>query len=172
MPHFPMDELLVDIDRMTQAGFDPSTIDGAARRNELMKAVLASPLGDYIRSTAGKEISAASGGRLLGAEAIRREIEEFLPGAALFPAGYFPIWSSIGGNLIVYGLKEAAFYWAEAGCWHPVDGYIREPRTWQQIEYSSENIPKALIEVSTDSPDAFISDLRSGKYEQYLDSLD
>ena len=107
-----MTKLFADVDEMRRSGFESVTIEIAESRNEMLKKLLASPLGDHIRSIEDAETTEASGGRLLGLDAVRMEIEELAPSSILFPYGYFPIWSSIGGNIIVYGLTQRQFLWA------------------------------------------------------------
>ena len=164
--------LLTDTASMRSSGFDPSTIEEAEARNRMIDAFLKSPIGDHLRSTEGKEIEIASGGRLLGADAIKDEVTECEPGAFLLPRGYIPVWSSIGGNLVVYGLEAGHFYWADRGGWNPDGGIITIPETYETIPFTEEDVPRALIEVSDDPPSKFIDDLKAGSYEERFDELD
>ncbi len=167
-----MTELFVDIEEMIASGYESVTVEAATQRNDLIRALLTSPLGAHLRSTSGQDGKPASGGWLLGAAAIKDDIEEYAPGAVLFPFGYLPVWSSGGGNLVVYGLKEDAFFWAAHDSWDPASGSITIPGTYEEIEFSPTNISRALILISSDPPDRFISDLLSGCYEAVLEELD
>ena len=46
------------------------------------------------------------------------------------------------------------------------------PITYDCIPYTTENIPKAFITLSSDSPKKFLDDLRSGIYKEKLYELD
>ena len=166
-----MFDLLVDTEPMIASGYEQATIDAAIQRNTMVERFSASALGQHLRSMEGSDISEASGGRLLGTPAIKEEIDELDPCALLFPYGYLPVWTSIGGNAIVYGLNEQAFFWADHTSWIRDDSVIL-PGTNQELPFTAENIPKGLIELSNDTPDNFLADLRSGHYTDRLNELD
>lgn len=166
-----MFDLLVEIEPMAAAGFEQSTIDAAIQRNIMVERFLASPLGPHLRSIEGADISEASGGRLLGTSAIKSEIDEYDPCSLLFPLGYLPIWTSIGGNAIVYGLDEGAFFWADHTGWIRGD-CVMLPGTNHELPFTNENIPKGLLNLSADPPDTFLADLRNGVYTDRLNELD
>ena len=113
----------------------------------------------------------ASGGSLLNTAAIKNEICEYVPGTILFPYGYLPIWSSIGGNVLVYGLYNAAFSWVDH-CSFVDEETITLPKTYEMISFSQHGIMEALIPVSTDPVETFLMDLQQDRYEAMLDELD
>lgn len=166
-----MFDLLVETEPMVASGYEKATIDAAIQRNTMVERFLASPLGQHLRSIEGADIVEASGGRLLWTPAINEEIDEFDPCALLFPHGYLPIWTSIGGNAIVYCLNEAAFFWADHTSWIRDDS-VMLPGTNHELPFTDENIPKGLLQLSTDTPGEFLADLRNGVYTDRLNELD
>lgn len=156
---------------MAASGYEQATIDAALQRNAMVQRFLDSPLGQHLRSIEGADITEASDGRLLGTPAIREEIDELDPCALLFPHGYLPIWTSIGGNAIVYGLLEQTFFWAGHSTWVR-NCCVLEPATNNELPFTTENIPKGLLVISTDSPERFLTDLREGAYTERLNELD
>jgi len=164
-----MSELLDDTDAMRESGFDPVTIDHCQSRNELIERFLSSPIGEHLRSVDGQEDRFVSGGGLLGSRSIREQISELLPGAVLFPRGYLPIWGC-DGNTILYGLEQQRFYWVGHDSLIP-DCVIVVASTGEVIEYSDEDVPRALAELSADVPSTFISDLIEGAYDKRIKGL-
>ena len=165
-----MDALLEDIDAMRESGYDPSTIEINEAYNALIHRFLDSPIGDYVRSIGGQESKMVAGGGLLSAPLIKREITEYNPGAILFPRGYLPIWSC-DGNLIVYGLDRNQFFWASGDSWFPDCDLIVIPETGEGIPFTEADVPRALVFLSDDPPNAFVSDLLAGAYDDRLRKL-
>lgn len=154
---------------MRESGFDPATIEGVEARNELIGRFLRSPLGDHLRSVDGQEDRFVSGGGLLGSQSIREHISDLLPGAVLFPRSYLPI-RACDGNTILYGLGHKRFYWVGHDSLIP-DCVIVLASTGELIDYSEEDVPRALTELSVDVPSKFISDLIGGAYDTRLKEL-
>lgn len=164
-----MSELLEETDSMRESGFDPATIEDIQSRNELIGRFLSSPLGDHLRSVDGQEDRFVSGGGLLGSQSIKEHILDLLPSAVLFPRGYLPIWAC-DGNTILYGLDHQRFYWVGHDSLIP-DCIIVLASTGEVIDYSEEDVPRALAEFSVDVPSKFISDLIDGAYDSRVKEL-
>jgi hypothetical protein len=166
-----MQNLYQDMSTFAASGFEPQMIDEARRWNERIDAFMASPLGCHLRSVDTVATPNESGGYLLGTKDIQDEIQ---PGAApcgyLFPYGYLPVWSSIGGNVVVYCLGDGSFYWADHISFS--EDRITIPVTYEEIPFSEENIKKGLILVSREPTDKFLARLLRGEYRNQLDGLD
>lgn len=138
----------------------------------MVRQFLASPLAEHLKLIDDSNSEDASGGTLLNTESIKEEIENLAPGALIFPFGYLPLWSSVGGNQVVYGLREAAFYWVDYTAFDADNGSMFLQGTNTEVEYNSDNITQGMLLISQDSPEKFLDDLRKGNYEARLDDLD
>ena len=164
-----MNAFLEDIEPMRRSAYDPSTIEIYESYNARIQRFLDSPIGDYLRSVEGKEDKGVAGGGLLGSRSIKEHISELCPGAMLFPMGYLPIWAC-DGNTILYGLEQEQFYWVAYDSLVP-DYVIVVASTGEVINYSEEDVPRALVELSDDVPSTFISDLIDGAYDTRIKEL-
>jgi len=165
-----MNDLLEDIEAMRESGYDPSTIEIYESYNAQIQRFLDSPIGDYIRSIDSQDPRALLGATLLDSAGLREHVKSYHPGAFLFPRGYLPIWSC-DGNLIVYGLTENGFFWAFCDSWFPDSDLIVIPESGEGLPFLEENVPRALVALSSDPPNNFISDLLAGAYNDRLRAL-
>jgi hypothetical protein len=163
-----------NIDSMRQNGFDASIIEEHKSFNEKLEDVLGHTfLNEYLRSLTPQEVYLASGVRILTMDAIKEEIQQLSPGAILFPHGYLPIASSIGGNIICFHVPTNQVVWADHDNFggREISFENRETGTWEYVSYSAENIKKAVVPLAASLED-FLSDLLSDKLEKRLDELD
>ena len=167
-----MSKLLVDTSGYCEAGYEQASIDAVEARNAMVRQFLASPLADHLLSMEDSELLDASGGTLLDVASIREEISSRAPGAIIFPLGYMPIWTSIGGNVVVYGVRERAFYWVDHTAFDADTGTMFLQGTNNEIEYNQGNATEAMLALSNDMPKEFIEGLLNGDYEDQLDALD
>ena len=167
-----MSSLLVDLQQMRESGFDPSTIESSAKRNESVQLFLDSPIGDHLRSIENAESTSASDGNLMTADDVKLEIEELAPSQILFPLGFCPIWSSLGGNVIVYSLEHNAFYWADHTSFSPDEGTVMDPETYDELPFTPENVLAVMRKISDDPPEQFLLALKRGDYTEQLEGLD
>ena len=92
-----------DVASMRSNGYDASIIEGHQEFNNALESFLVHPLvGDYLASLTPQEAYGASGVRVLPLEAIRDEIQQLAPGACIFPHGYMPFATSVGGNALCF----------------------------------------------------------------------
>lgn len=164
-----MSELLEDANAMRESGFDAVIVDSCLLRNKIIERFLNSPIGDHLRSVEGKEDRFVSGGGLMGSRSIKEHISDLLPSAVLFPRGYLSIWAC-DGNTILYGLDEQRFYWVGHDSLIP-NCVIVVASTGEIIEYSEDDVLRVLVELSSDIPSRFLSDLIGGAYDARLTEL-
>lgn len=164
-----MNDYIEDIVAMRRSGYDPSTIEIYESYNARMQRFLDSPIGDYLRSVEGEENKGVAGGSLLSPPSIKGYISGLSPAEVLFQRGYLPIWAC-DGNIILYGLEQQRFYWVADDSLVP-DYVIVVASTGEVIEYSDEDVPRALAELSSDAPSKFISDLIKGAYDKRIKEL-
>ena len=167
-----MSKLLTDTSGYREAGYEQATIDVAEARNEMVRQFLESPMGGHLLSMEECDSLDASGGTLLNTESIHEEISNGAPGSIVFPLGYLPVWSSIGGNIVVYGIREETFYWVDHTAFDADTGTMFLQGTNTEIAYDKDNAAEGMLAISRDSPASFIEGLLSGVYEAQLDSLD
>ena len=94
---------------MKANGYDSFIINESEQYNEMVDKFYASPIGNHLKSVENCDVESASGGQLLNCEAITEEIRNLVPGSILFQYGYLPVWSSIGGNALVYSINDKNF---------------------------------------------------------------
>ena len=167
-----MSKLLTDTSGYREAGFEQATIDVAEARNEMVRQFLESPIGDHLQSMEERDSLDASGGTLLNIASIHEEITNSAPGTIVFPLGYLPIWSSIGGNIVVYSVLNETFYWVDHTAFDAHNGTMFLQGTNTEVAYDKDNAANGMLAISRDSPANFIQGLLSGIYEDQLDSLD
>jgi hypothetical protein len=115
----------------------------------------------------------ASGVRLLPLVAICEEITDLVPGARLFPFGYIPIATSIGGNAVCANTVGHVF-WANHDGWYE-DHLLFHDRNmdeWIELyEYTPTNVERALVRLNIDF-EAFLVAMLSDQLTEQLDRLD
>ena len=167
-----MSLLYIDISEFENKGYEKNTLDSAKIWNKRIDSLFQSTLGAHLNSIDNRNGEAASGGTILSAAQIFGEIQ---PGSApngfIFEYGYLPIWTSVGGNSLVYSLSDGFFYWADHSVFNN-ENKIMVQKSDEELDYSAENIKSALILFSKSDPKDFISDLKNGIHENELDKLD
>jgi hypothetical protein len=163
-----------DVDTMRASGYDPSIIAEHETFNERLEPFIAHPqIGRYLGNLTPQEVFGASGVRVLPLDAIREEIQELAPGASLFPYGYLPIATSIGGNAICLHAPTGRVVWVDHGCFDEDDITYEDRSTgkYHTVPYTPENIEKALVPLADDF-ETFLADLLHDRLEERLDELD
>jgi len=139
----------------------------------LGEAVNRPQLRDYFRSCLPSEVYLASGVRVLDLQAILREIASgAAPGGSVFPFGYVPIASSIGGNLVC--LHPDGVFWVDHVGWYDdrISYHDREKDTWVELEgYSEANVRRACHPLSPDI-EGFLLRLLRDQLTAELNALD
>jgi hypothetical protein len=167
-----MTEYAIDTARMRDAGFDPATITAAEERNRCFERLLDSPLGDHLRTREAMGDSEVAGGTLLGSATIVEEATQRSPAAYLLHLGYCPLWTSIGGNVLLYDSTDRSFRWADHESFTGIGEDVTVPIEYRDLPWSEDNARQATILISRDAPERFLRDLCSGQYDDRLDELD
>ena len=158
-----------DTDPIKASGFDPAIIAECESFNALVDAFLANErVGHYLTHLTPQNVYMASGVRVLTLEAIRDEIHELSPGAAVFRFGYLPVASSIGGHAICVSIPSTQVSWVPAdrfseGEVYSDDGDLRR--------LCHETVAQAVT-VLNDDCERFLDGLLRDSYEDLLDALD
>ncbi len=127
----------------------------------------------YFRFCLPPEIYIASGVRVFDLWQVRAEVTPgSAPGSHVFPFGYVPFASSIGGNLLC--LHSDGVFWADHVGWYDDTISYCDSATGEWIElpgYSAKNVRRALKCLSPDT-EAFLLRLLADQLTSELDALD
>jgi hypothetical protein len=160
---------------MRRNGYDPSIIEEHQTFNDRLEVFLAHPLvGEYLSSLTPQQVYQSSGVRVLPLAAIKDEIQQLAPGALLFPLGYLPFATSIGGNAICFHVPTGRVVWADHDIFcSGISITYRATGTgaWHTVPFTSENVEKAVVLLADDIA-AFLADLLYDKLQAQLDELD
>jgi hypothetical protein len=159
---------------MRSGGYDPSIVAEHEVFNDRLDVCLADPqFGEYLRTLTPLEVYAASGVRVLSLDAIRTEIQELAPGVLLFPQGYVPFATSIGGNAVCFHAPTGRVVWADHSYFLEDSIYYMDRSTgdYHSVPFTPENIELAVVFLSDDLI-AFLTELLDGRLEKKLDELD
>jgi len=159
---------------MRASGYDPSVIEEHEAFNERLQRFMAHPqFGRYLRALTPVEVFAASGVRVLPLDSIREEIQELAPGARLFPHGYMPFATSIGGNAICFHAPTGCVVWADHDSFGADDITYKDRETgdYRTVPFTHEHIAQAIVPLADDF-DAFLADLVQDRLQTRLDELD
>jgi len=144
-----------------------------AELEPLGEAIQRPELRDYFRSCLPSQDYLASGVHVLDLQTILDEVAlGAAPGGAIFPFGYVPIASSIGGNLVC--LHPDGVFWADHTGWYEdtISYQDRENDTWVQLDgYSPAHVRRALHQLSPDV-EGFLVRLLRDQLTAELDALD
>ena len=163
-----------DTAAMQANGYDPSIIAEHEGFNEHLEVFIQhAQFGEYLGSFTPQHGYLASGVTVLPLAEIRREIQELAPGARLFPYGYFPFATSIGGNAVCFHLETGRVVWADHSSFE-TDEITHKDRTtgeYRSVPFTPEHVEEAVVPLG-DNWEMFLSDLLSDRLEKILDELD
>lgn len=164
-----------DLDEMKRNGYDSSVIEEHRIFNERIEKYLDHPVfGQYLEHLTPEQKYVASGIRLLPLENIKGEIVHgAAPGGYIFPHGYMVFASSIGGNAICFHAPSAQVVWVDHTSFteDSINYEDRPSGTWKYLDFTEENIGKAVIPLS-DNFENFLLDLLNNRLGEQLDKLD
>jgi hypothetical protein len=163
-----------DVGLMRQNGFDPSIIEEHRAFNNKLESILGhAELCEYLSNLTPENVYLASGVRVLTLDAIKKEIQQLAPSSILLPYGYFPIASSIGGNVVCFHAPTNRLVWADHTSFSggEISFEDRATKKWHYIPFTPDNIEKALVPLAT-GLQVFLNDLLADKLEEQLDGLD
>jgi hypothetical protein len=163
-----------DVVSMRASGYDPSVIEEHEAFNERLERFIAHPqFGRYLAALTPTEVFGASGVRVLSLDAIREEIQELAPGARLFPHGYMPFATSVGGNAICFHAPTGQVVWADHDSFDADDITYKDRDTgdYRTVPFSPEHIAEAVVPLADDFH-AFLADLVHDRLKTRLDELD
>jgi len=163
-----------DLVSMRTFGHDPSVIAEHEAFNQRLEQFIAHPqFGRYLGDLTPQDVFGASGVRVLPLDAIRQEIQELAPGARLFPHGYMPIATSIGGNAICFHAPTGRVVWADHDSFGADDITYKDRSTgeYRTVCFTAEHVEEALVTLA-DDVETFLADLLHDRLEKRLDELD
>jgi len=163
-----------DVVSMRASGYDPSIIEQHEAFNERLERFIAHPqFGWYLAALTPTEVFGASGVRVLPLAAIREEIQELAPGARLFPHGYMPFATSVGGNTICFHAPTGQVVWADHDSFGADDITYKDRDTgdYRTVPFTPEHIAEAVVPLADDFH-AFLADLVHDRLKTRLDELD
>ena len=159
---------------MRSSGFDSPVIAEHEAFNEQLEAVIGHPhFREYLANLSPQEVYSASGVRVLPLAAIRKEIQELAPGARIFPHGYLPFATSIGGNAVCFHVPSGRVVWADHDSFGADDITYKDRSTssYRTVSFTPEHIAQAVVLLAEDF-DVFVADLLHDRLEDQLDELD
>jgi hypothetical protein len=164
-----------DVASMHSNGYDSSIIQTHQALNDALERFLVHPLiGQYLGSLTPQEVYGASGVRVLPLEAIKDEIHQLAPGACIFPHGYLPFATSIGGNSVCFHVDSGRVVWAHHNSFLGDDEITFKDQAtgdYHTISLTPENIEKAVVVLGGDIA-TFLADFLQDKLEGRLNELD
>jgi hypothetical protein len=163
-----------DVVSMRTSAYDPSVVEEHEAFNDRLEQFIAHPqFGRYLRALTPNEVFGASGVGVLPLDAIREEIQELAPGTRLFPYGYMPFATSIGGNAICFHAPTGQVVWADHDSFgaDEVTYKDRDTGDYRTVPFTPECIAQAVVPLAGDF-DAFLADLMHDRLETRLDELD
>jgi hypothetical protein len=159
---------------MRSSGYDVSIIAEHERFNEQLEQFVDHPqVGEYLAMLTPQQVYAASGVRLLPLDAIREEIQELAPGALIFPHGYLPFATSIGGNAICFDAQVGRVVWADHDSFSEdrITCKDRDTGEYRTVPFTPAHIAQAVIPLADDLTE-FLGELLHDRLERRLDELD
>jgi hypothetical protein len=157
-----------DVVAMRRRGYDPSIIEKHAALSQHLEPFITHPqFGRYLRALTPTEGYVASGVCVLSLNAIRQEIYELAPGAYLFPHGYMPFASSLGGDAICFHPPTGRVVFAD----HETFGSDEICTHTDTLPFTAENIALAAVTLAEDF-DSFLAELLQDRLKARLDELD
>ncbi len=159
---------------MRSSGFDPSIIAEHEAFNEQLEMVIGhTQFGKYLANLTPQEVYAASGVRVLSLAAIRAEIQENAPGTRIFPHGYLPFATSIGGNAVCFHVPTGRVVWADHDSFGTDDITYKNRSTgsYRTVPFTPEHVAQAVVPLGEDF-DLFVADLIHDRLVERLDELD
>ena len=163
-----------DVVSMRTSGYDLSVIAEHEVFNERLEQFIAHPqFGRYLGDLTPQDVFGASGVRVLPLDAIRQEIQELAPGARLFPHGYMPIATSIGGNAVCFHAPTGRVVWADHDSFGADSITYKDRSTgeYHTVPFTPEHVVQALVPLADDF-ERFLEDLLHDRLEKRLDELD
>ncbi len=163
-----------DVAAMRDAGHDPDIVREHEALNERLGPFIAHPqFGQYLAALTPREVFMASGIRVLPVDAIRDEIYELAPGAWLFPFGYMPFATSIGGNAVCFHAPTARVVWADHDSFgeDEINYLDRNTGEYRFVPFTPEHIELAVVPLSGDFC-MFLADLLHDRLTVRLAELD
>ena len=163
-----------DVGSMRTRGYDPSIIAEQETFNAQLERFITHPqFGRYLGALTPQGVFGASGVRVLPLDKIREEIQELAPGARLFPHGYMPFATSIGGNAICFHAPTGQVVWADHDSFGADDITYKDRSTgkYHTVPFAPEHVEQALVLLADDFEE-FLRDLLDDRLERRLDELD
>lgn len=163
-----------DVASMRAAGHDPAIIREHEAFNERLGPFITHPqFGRYLADLTPSEVYGASGVGVLPLDGIREEVQELAPGGRLFPYGYMPFATSIGGNAICFHAPTGQVVWADHDSFgaDEINYEDRDTGEYRFVSFTPEHIALAVV-VLADDFFAFLTDLVHDRLEATLDRLD
>jgi hypothetical protein len=163
-----------DLAAMRERGFDEALVEEHRPFNDMIDSFVSDlTIGDYLANTTPAEIYLASGVRVLTLAAIQEEIAEFAPGAILFPMGYLPFATSIGGHAVSFDLNLSRVVWVDHSFFgsDSITYYDRHTNRIVEKPLTAENVAAQVVPLSSNFW-TFFDELIRGQLEDKLDHLD
>jgi hypothetical protein len=167
-------QLSYDLTEMEDRGFDSVLIAQHRRFNKMIDQFVGhSAFGEYLASATPQEMYLASGVRVLTLSRIFQEITELAPTTYLFPLGYTPFASSIGGNAICFDLNSNRVVWADHSEFlsDSITFYDSASELIVELPFTPENVASRVTQLHEDFL-GFFFQLTRGELEEQLDQLD
>ncbi len=167
-------QLGYDVASMRAGGHDPAIIREHEAFNERLELLIAHPqFGRYLGSLTPEGMYEASGVRVLPLDAIREEIQELAPGTRIFPYGYMPFATSIGGNAICFHAPTGDVVWADHDSFgtDEINYQDRSTGEYHFVPFTPDHVAQAVVPLADDFY-AFLRDLVLDRLETRLNELD
>lgn len=159
---------------MRAAGYDPAIIAEHEGFNARLEPFIIHPsFGEYLMHLTPQRPYPASGVGLLSLEDIRQEIHELAPCGPIFPHGYLPFATSVGGNAVCFHASTGQVVWADHDSFGADDITYQDRATgkYHTVPLTPAHIAQAVVPLADDF-EVFLTDLLHDRLERKLDELD
>jgi hypothetical protein len=159
---------------MHASGFDAHIVAEHETFNQQLEPFLVHVrFGQYLASLTPQQVYQASGVRVLPLDAIREEIQQLAPGARIFPHGYLPFATSIGGNAICFHARTGGIVWVDHDTFSTDEIIYKDTATgtYRTVPFTPEHIHQAVILIAHDFEE-FLVDLLQDRLTEQLEKFD
>ncbi len=142
--------------------------------DQRLDSLLAHPLiGEYLTNLTPPQVYVASGVRILPLEAINDHIQHVAPFGSIFWDGYLVIATSFYENAIFFHAPSGRVVWAYYDSFtdRSISYQERSTGQWYCVPYTSENVEKAVVNLSDDI-EAFLIELLADQWQRQLEELE